>query len=241
MPRNWGIFYKMEPNLNLATDQAKLNKTNSQSLLAGQDAANSSYLGKLGSYVSNTPSQSVMAQRIGEELGLPQLQANATQLNNTVRDLPSTYSKATTGFDVNANQLARVVGTKQAELSPLAQRATEQAQTAQGQVNQRLGYANEDFNRGLIPLTAEQSLLSDRNARETTLYTTDNQNELNALINKINSGVQISEAEKSRAHDLAMQEKAFENQKKLNDQAYGQKKDFLSYSMSQDPLGLFGS
>lgn len=208
----------MEPNLNLGVETAQKQKQASQGLLTGQDVRTGDYLGKLGQYVASQPSSQVMADRIGQELGLPQLRETSGALTETVRNLPSTYSKAMTGFDVNANQLARVVGTKQAELAPLAQRATEQTQNAEARLGERMGYAQKDFERGLIPLSAEQNFLAERNARETTLYSQDNQNELNAIIDKIKNGIQISEAEKQRAHELAMQEKAFENQKKLNQQ-----------------------
>jgi len=206
----------MEPNLNQAVDTVQKQRAGTAELLAGQDTRSGDFLGKLGGYVSSQPSMEVMSQRIGAELGLPALRQNAASMQENLRALPDTYSKATTGFDVNANQLARVVGTKQAELAPAAQRASEQALNAEGELGRRLGYAENQFQRGLIPLNAEQGMLAERNARETSLYSQDNQNELSAIISKIQNGIQLSEAEKNRAHELSMAESNFERQKQLN-------------------------
>lgn len=202
-----------EYDLNAPTDTIAKQRANTRAFLSGQDAQTNAYLNKLQGYVASQPGVGVMADRIGKELGLPQLRANATQLNNTLTDLPQTYSKAMTGYDVNANQLARVVGTKQAEIAPLAQRATEQAQNAESMVNQRLGYASEDYNRGLLPLTTEGGMLTDRLARETSLYSTDNQRELDAIIAKMNAGITLSEGEKNRAQQLAVAEQNYNLQK----------------------------
>lgn len=203
----------MNPDINAPVAAAQAQKAATPGFLQGQDTQTQGYLGKLSGYVNSQPSTSDLASRIGAELGLPALQSNANSLNQNLLNLPSTYSKATTGFDVNANQLARVVGTKQAELAPLAQAATTQAQTAQGNVNQRLGYAQQDFQNGLIPLTTEGNMLNDKLARETTLYSQDNQNELNTLIAKMQSGVTLSEGEKNRAQELAISEKNYQLQK----------------------------
>jgi S-adenosylmethionine synthetase len=154
-----------------------------------------------------------MAGRIGTELGIPTLQANATMLRNTLTNLPSTYSKATTGYDVNANQLARIIGQKSSELSPMVQTAETSLSGAQNTLGQRMGYEQTDQAKALLPYQTEQTLLSDRLARETTLYSQDNQNELNALISKMQMGVTLSEGEKNRANQLAIQEQDYNNAK----------------------------
>ena len=75
-----------------------------------------------------------------------------------------------------------------------------------------MGYAQADQNRALLPYQTEQSLMSDRFARETTGYTSAMQGELDSIIGRMNAGIQISEAEKSRAHELALEEKKYQNQ-----------------------------
>jgi hypothetical protein len=55
----------------------------------------------------------------------------------------------------------------------------------------------------------EKDLLTDRMAREATFYTQENQNELDTLISKIQSGIAISEADKNRAATLAENERLY--------------------------------
>lgn len=204
-------------NAPVATTQAQ--KAATGTLLAGQDARTGDFLGRYTGAINSQPSTSAIASRIGDELGLPTLQANARSLNTTLFNLPTTYSKATTGFDVNANQLARIVGQKQSELAPAAGLATQNALDAEKSINTRLGYETRDQDRALLPYQSEQTLLADRLARETSLYSQDNENELNAIISKMQAGIQISEAEKSRAQQLAMAEKEYQNQLSLQKQS----------------------
>ena len=200
-------------------------KTDNAAFLSGQDAQSQDFLNRFRSTLGGQASTQALADKIGQEIGLPQLQANAQALNKTIFNLPATYSKATTGFDVNQNQLDRVVGTKQAELAPAAALAADAAQRAESNVNTRLGYAQRDQDRELLPYQTEQQLLSDRLARETTLYSQANQAELDSLIAKMQAGIQLSEAEKNRAHELSVQEQNYENQRSLNEQQFGQQKE----------------
>jgi hypothetical protein len=204
----------MNPNdLNSLTELAAKQKAGTQNLLGGQDVQTSDFLKKFQNFLGGQETTSAMAGRIGQELGLPQLQKTASNLNQALYDVPGVYSKATQGFDVNSNQLARLQGAKYAELAPLAQRATSQAQEAGSQVATRMGYETTDRERAMLPYQTEQDFLKDRFARETTLYSQGNQNELDALINKLQMGVTLSEGEKNRANQLSMQEKEYQQAK----------------------------
>jgi len=211
-----------EPNLNELTDTTARQKAATQELLTGQNALSSDFLKRYTGAIGSQETSSAMAERLGKELGIPTLQANATMLRNTMTNLPSTYSKAMTGFDVNANQLARVIGQKSSELAPALTTAESSLSTAQGNLGTRMGYETADQAKQLLPYSVEQSQLNDRLARETTLYTQDNTNELNALIQKINAGVTLSEGEKNRAQQLAISEKNYELEKKKLDQNQNQ-------------------
>src|SRR5205085_1881136 len=131
---------------------------------------------------------------------------------NTVFQLPQTYSAATRGFDVNSNQLARIVGLKQSELAPSAELAQQNAGNAENAVNTKLGYATAEQNKQLLPYQSEQTLLSDRLARESSMFSQANQQELDSIIAKINAGVTLSEGESDRANKLAMAEKQYQSQ-----------------------------
>jgi len=198
--------------------QAQQNTSRIDTLFGSQRNEQNDYLNRFKGAISSLPTTSAIAGRIGEEIGLPKLQANAQSLNNTLYNLPTTYSKATTGFGVNANQLQRLIGQKQSELAPSAQLAAQNALNAQSTLNTRLGYEQQDQNRSLLPYQQEQALMSERFARESTGYSNAMQSELDSIIAKMNAGVQISEGEKNRAQQLAIAEAGFKNQKELQDQ-----------------------
>ena len=65
--------------------------------------------------------------------------------------------------------------------------------------------------KALLPYQSEQTMLNDRLARETSMFTTENSNELNGLIAKIQSGVTLSEGEANRANSLAIAEEGYQN------------------------------
>jgi S-adenosylmethionine synthetase len=201
------------PDLNQLTNLTNQQKTNTSGFLAGQNTQTADYLKRYTDFINSQEGASAMAGRIGGELGIPTLQANATMLRNTLTNLPSTYSKATTGYDVNANQLARIIGQKSSELAPAVTTAETSLSGAQNTLNTQMGYEQTDQAKALMPYQTEQTMLSDRMARETTLYSQDNQNELNSLIAKINAGITLSEGEKSRAQQLAIQEQSYNQAK----------------------------
>ena len=197
-------------NLNELTNLTTQQRAGTTGLLAGQDATTAAYLKRYTDFINSQEGATAMAGRIGTELGIPTLQANATMLRNTLTNLPSTYSKATTGYDVNANQLARIIGTKSSELYPMVQTAETSLAGAQDVLGQRMGYEQYDQARLEKPFATEQEFLADRLARETSLFSQDNERELNSLIAKINAGITLSEGEKNRANQLAVAEKNYQ-------------------------------
>jgi S-adenosylmethionine synthetase len=200
-------------DLNQLTNLTAQQRAGTQGLLASQNTASADYLKRYTDFINSQEGASAMSQRIGQELGLPTLQANATNLRNTLTNIPSTYTAASRGYDINQNQLSRIIGQKSSELSPLVTTAENSLQNAQSNLNTQMGYEQTDQAKALKPYETEQTMLSDRLARETTLYSQDNQNELNALIAKINAGVSLNNAEASRAQELAVQEKSYQQAK----------------------------
>lgn len=207
-----------------ATSLLGQQKENNAAFLAGQNAQTSDYLNRYSNAIKGQETMSAMAKRLGTELNLPTLAENAYNINKTVREIPQTYNAATRGFDVNANQLSRIVGQKTSELAPALTTANEALANAQNNLTTMLGYAQTDQAKELLPFAAELTVMNDRLARETTMYTTQNQNELDTIIAKIKSGIDISEAEKNRANQLAQSELSYKAaMEKLNaDTAQGQ-------------------
>jgi hypothetical protein len=198
-------------NLNEITDATARQRANTSAFNEGQSALSADYLKRFSDFINGQEGASAMAGRIGTELGIPTLRANAGMLRDTLTNLPTTYSKAMTGRDVNANQLSRIIGQKSSELAPIVETTERALSSAQNDLNTRMGYEQFDQNKALIPYQTEKDLLAERQARETTLFSKDNENELTALIQKLNAGVTLSEGEKKRANDLAIAEKGYQS------------------------------
>lgn len=189
--------------------------SNTSDFFAGQKAQEDEFLNRYREVVSGQEGIPAMAERIGGELGLSSLRQSAFNLNQTLENIPTVQTQATTGYDVNENQRQRMIAAEQAKIAPLAQKATSQQQFAEGQLGERLGYETQQQLKDLQPLQMEASMISDRLARETTGYTTDKQSELEIYLRKLDQGFQLSQAEKQRANELADQENNFEQQKEL--------------------------
>lgn len=187
----------------------------SDNFFAQQKSEEDDFLNRFRGVVSGQEKLPALAERIGGELGLPSLRQSAFNLNQTLANIPTVQTQATTGFDVNENQRQRKIAAEQAKIAPLAQKATSQQQFAEGQLGERLGYETSQQLKDLQPFNMEASLLSDRLARETTGYTQDKQSELDIYLRKLDQGFQLSQSEKLRAQELADAESTFEKQREL--------------------------
>ena len=209
-----------------------------------QQGQETDFLNRYKSAIYGQQPISALAQRRDEELGIVPLRQNALQLNQTLAGIPETYKAGTRGFDVNANQLGRIVGTQQAKIAPLAQQAQTQYESATGQRNELLGYDLAQQEKELLPFQSEQALLSDRLAREATGFSEDAQRELDGIIQKMNAGIKLSESELQRAHELAIAELGYKQAievAKISAEAskYGSDKTFEAAKFDRPSLGSF--
>lgn len=147
------------PNLNQITDLTTAQKANTTGFLNGQNALTSDFLNRYTGAVNGQETSTAMANRIGGELGIPTLQKNANTINTTLSNIPSTYGAATRGYDVNANQLSRIIGQKTSELAPAATTANNALSSANTTLNTQMGYEQADQAKALTPYSTEQSLL----------------------------------------------------------------------------------
>lgn len=182
---------------------------------AGQKAEGQDFLGRYTGAINKQEALPDMYKRIGIELNLPNLQQSANTLNTTLANLPQTFGSATRGFDVNANQLARTIGQKASELTPVVTQANQALSTAQDQANKQIGFEQTQQQKYLDPYLREQDMLNQRQTREATGYSEDNQAELNTYIQKMNAGITLTEGEKQRANALSIAEKGYENALKI--------------------------
>ena len=198
------------PDVNAISAKQKQER---QQFNLGQQGQEQDYLKRYTGAIQGQEGMTALSERIGQELGLPQLRKNATMLQTTLENLPSTWNTATRGFDVNQNQLDRIIGQKASELTPTVNKVYNALNAGEAQLGQRLGYAQTEQAKQLMPYQTEQSLITDRFAREATGYNQDSQNELNAILQKAQMGIQLTQWETDRADRLAEQEKQYELQK----------------------------
>lgn len=175
-----------------------------------QQGSISDFLNRYRGAISGQEQLPAMYSRLSQELGIPELQQNVGQLTTTMTNLPATYSAATRGFDVNANQLQRIIGQKSAELAPALTAAQNALSSKENLLGTMMGLYQQQQQKELLPYQSEQSLLNDRLAREYSGFNQDMERELDALITKMKLGVEMSENEKNRANQLAIAEKQYQ-------------------------------
>jgi len=179
-------------------------------LNAKADASTADYLSRYRQAIMGQEGLPHMYTRIGDELNIPNLRTSAVNLQNQMTNLPETYSKATRGFDVNENQLNRIVVTKSAALAPAVTTATNSYQSAQDMQQQMIAANQAEQQKQLTPFADEKSFLADKYARESTGFTADNQRVLDSLIAKMQSGVALSNEEQANINRLAVAEKSYQ-------------------------------
>ena len=218
---------KTTPNAYVtATKQAT---TAVESLLAKQKAEQEGLFGQYETAVSGQEALPTLYGRLQTELGIPELQQQADIFKGeiyTVRDLldrldedinartQGTFTTeaqrrrqtAAEGEDLR-NQLGRL-GTG---LEPVAERIT----GAQGELGNLLGLTVQQQAKELQPLELRIGALSDRFSREITGFTTAKQNELNAVLDKLERDRYLSDRDWQLAQQLAAEERAFARQKAL--------------------------
>lgn len=136
--------------------------------------------------------------------------------------LPTQVANETRGFDVNAAQLDAITQNKQ---KPLVEQYSQLGRAAE-----RAGGVLSDARNAVRD---EISIMSDRLAREATLFSQGMQSELNVLLEKYRTGIMLSEGEKDRLNKLAIAEQDFENQKELLDIQLRQNKDLSTYQTNE--------
>jgi len=180
--------------------------------LAKGAANQSDFLARFRAAIAGTPATGGtaavpgMAERIQTELGIPALAQAAGDVATNVTNMPYTQGAATRGYDVNADQLQRIINQKQTELAPTATALANQLQAVTPLATQRIAQET-------LPWTTEASMVSETAAREVTGYTDIMQANLNVLLEKMREGAAITAAEVAQANALALKEQEFEQAK----------------------------
>lgn len=214
------------PQVNFDDVLAK-QKASMDDLFSKQNQQQTDFINSYKSAIDNQEKLPDMQARVEGELGLPALRQNAQNLQNTLFKMPITQRDATRGFDVNQNQLDRIIAQKESELAPSAELASQNALNAENVANSRIGYGIQQQQKELSPFQTQASMLADSLARQFTGWTDQNKNELDTLLTKYTSGVQMSIADMNRLTQLSMQENDHEFQKNQLQQQFENNKALI--------------
>jgi hypothetical protein len=190
-------------------------RSNTSDLLGQQNASVGNYLSNYSAAINNQETVPAMWQRLANETGYNALNKQALDINNQLNYLPQTETAAMKGFDVNNNQLMGDINQQTWKLAPIAQRATAQAQNAANIMGQQISATQAQQQKELTPYTAEGQFLTDYLARQTSMFTQENEMEMNSLVNKMNAGVTLTNAEQQRLNDLKIAEEGYKNKLQL--------------------------
>lgn len=189
-------FGTTEEFYNATGGTGKMPKTADQ-LFAEQQKTSSDFLNRFQSSASD------IYNRLAQEQGLGGAMQRATQAMETYEDIPGQEKTVSKQFGISAPRLERRIAGRQAEFAPIAQRALQQAQTAQGLVE-------SGYQRGIQPYIMEASMISDNLARQATGWGVEANQKFNLLLNKLQNDQNLSNMEWAQAAELALKEKDFE-------------------------------
>lgn len=178
------------------------------------NSSEDAFLKKYSDTISGQETIPAMEARIGGELGLPQLRDTALRLQNTLQAIPGAVQSGAKDMGLSRGAVTKGTQARQASIAPAAEQATQNQQSAESTLTNRVGLGIQQQQKELLPLTQEASFMSDRAARQMTGYTTQMQSELQTLLTKYQSGIQMNIADKQRMADLAKQEQDYDIQKK---------------------------
>lgn len=193
-----------------------------QAELAEQQAGREEdYLARFRETLAAQEKIPTMAGRLGAELGLPGLRETAYGLQAGLTAVPEQERLISQQIGISAPRLERRIAQRQAEIAPSALRAAEAQQFAERELGERLGYGLAEQERELMPFETEAEMISDRAARELSMWTTEREGELDTLLKRMEIEGQLRTDEMTRAHELAMQENTFMNLKEQLGLEYG--------------------
>ena len=232
-------------------------KIDTQFDLGKQKQEQQDYLKGFQQAIRGQESLPAMRERYAESFGLPELREReqdysqlAGSLASQIRALPEDVAGRTRESLVTDPQRQRIIQKQQEPLLQSLQDVGQMgAQTAQqiaqreGQLGTMMGLESAQQQKELMPWQQKYELMDVNQAREMANWTFGKEAELNRLLQNAQMGMQMSEAERNRMHQLAMQEQQFENTlEELNTKVdIGREETKYQMQAMQDFLNEFGS
>jgi hypothetical protein len=167
-----------------------------------QQGQTQDYSDKYAQAVANNPSVTDLYNQGNDKYNVLGLQNTANQLNNAVLTAPQTNLNAAKGFNYDANQLSQQTNQDLARLSPLALAAQNNAQTAQSNANAYVTAGQAQNAQNLLPVQSEQQFYLQQQNNQSQAALQANSQEIAGLTAKMQSGIQLSQAEYARYNQL---------------------------------------
>jgi len=179
-------------------------------MLGSQLGTAKNYQNEFANTIAGNPQMQDTYAKANEMYNVPGLAQEANRLTQQVNNqLPQQYQLAR-GFDVGDAQVQNAANVANRFLAPQATAAQQNANTAQGLASGYVTQQQAQNTQSLLPIQAYGQFLSQNQAAQTTGWTDSLKNELDGLVAKMQSGVQLSEQEMQRAQQLAATAEAYQ-------------------------------
>lgn len=177
---------------------------------AGGPTNSTDYAKLYADTIAKNPTATQLYSTANDIFNVPNLQNNAIRLNNAVtNEVPNAYNLAR-GFDYGDAQVQNKINTDLRFMSPQANAAQANANTAAGLASQWVNQGMTQNQINLLPVQQQGQMLGEALARQSTGFDIAAQNELQGLVAKLNAGVTLSQAEIQRANELMKASQAYE-------------------------------
>lgn len=218
-----------EPNSQPLNDFATRYRQEQDALLARQRQEQEGLFGQYEQRLGGQEKLPALYTRLQQEAGIPELQKQRQVFNtqiygvkNMLDRLDEDVTSRTAGTMTTDAQRRRMIGAEGADLNNQLGRLGTGLQPiadmygqASEQVGNLLNLNVQQQERELSPVTMRINALGERFAREITGFDNTRQQELNSILDKLNRERALADREWQRAAELAKQEAAFNQQKKL--------------------------
>ncbi len=230
------ILPRYDLNLSGATDQANIAKSTGENAIASYDPTaagsavmkstgtqpgglasqlggqTSDYVNRYTQAVANNPTVTSLYKTGNELYNVPQLATEATNLQNRLTDVTPNAYQGAKGFDIDSTDINNGIANATAYLSPQAQRATANYNTAAGLASNFVNAGITQNQMNLLPIQAEAPLLAGSENAQGVVWNTAAAQTLQGLIAKMQAGVQLSQNEMQMAQTLAQAEEAYQQE-----------------------------
>lgn len=200
-----GAINSFDPNSWNSTTQSGLGNLWNQ-----QGTTQNNYFNAYKNAISSNPTATDYYNKGNQMFNVQGLQGSANNLNNTILQTPNSNLDAAKGFNFDSNQVDQKTSQDLQRLEPAAQAAQNNATTAQGNAMNFANMGMQQNTQSLLPIQQQGQYLMDAYARQQSGFSTAQQDTLNALQQKMQSGVGLSSQEMQSYQALTSAEQQYQ-------------------------------